>query len=350
MQSSGIPEDRRSGNRRGGDGWRDSGSGIGVWGRNGYLHHRSSRNHRDNGARHQQHRVCCQQHDRQRWSGDRPGSQDRCGLSANRSSRRVRHRRQVVVGSRGKTIGDGLVLGDGKKHPITMVFRDTQSDSNRAAQVAGDLISNNKVDILVASGAPDTVNPAADTAEAMETPLLSVFCPWSAFVFARGGSLTNPSSGPSVSSRLGASVRRHDRHLRQDADQQEGRLPCSEQCRRQRVDRRQDGAPAIPASRPATRWSFPRSTPRAPRTSPRRSASSRRRAARSYRGHARRRTSPTSGSRVCSRGSSRRSPSMALALGFPQAAAGRRPRVSMGSSGQTVPGIPPSPSRTRSPG
>ena len=91
-----------------------------------------------------------------------------------------------------KTVGDGIVLGDGKKHPITMVFRDTQSDSNRAAQVTGDLISNDKVDIIVASGSPDTVNPAADTAEAMATPFLSVFCPWSAFVFARGGGFDKP--------------------------------------------------------------------------------------------------------------------------------------------------------------
>ena len=40
-----------------------------------------------------------------------------------------------------KTLADGLVLGDAKNHPISIVFRDTQSDSNRAAQVAGDLIS-----------------------------------------------------------------------------------------------------------------------------------------------------------------------------------------------------------------
>jgi branched-chain amino acid transport system substrate-binding protein len=91
-----------------------------------------------------------------------------------------------------KTIGDGLVLGDGKKHPITVVFRDTQSDSSRAAQVAGDMISSDKVDILVASGAPDTVNPAADQAEALGTPFLSVFCPWSAFVFGRNGSFDKP--------------------------------------------------------------------------------------------------------------------------------------------------------------
>lgn len=91
-----------------------------------------------------------------------------------------------------KTLGDGRVLGDGKKHPVKVIFRDTQSDSNRAAQVTGDMISNDKVDILVVSGSPDTVLPAADQAEALQTPLLSVFCPWSAFVFARGGSFEAP--------------------------------------------------------------------------------------------------------------------------------------------------------------
>jgi branched-chain amino acid transport system substrate-binding protein len=91
-----------------------------------------------------------------------------------------------------RVIADGLVLGDKVKHPIKIMFRDTQSDSNRAAQVAGDMITNDKVDILVASGAPDTVNPAADQAEALGTPFLSVFCPWSAFVFARGGSFDRP--------------------------------------------------------------------------------------------------------------------------------------------------------------
>ncbi|MCL4371253.1 MAG: ABC transporter substrate-binding protein [Chloroflexi bacterium] len=91
-----------------------------------------------------------------------------------------------------KTVANGLVLGDGKKHPVTTVSRDTQSDSNRAAQVAGDLITNEKVDILLAAGAPDTVNPAADQAEALGTPFLSVFDPWSAFVFGRGGSFDKP--------------------------------------------------------------------------------------------------------------------------------------------------------------
>jgi branched-chain amino acid transport system substrate-binding protein len=91
-----------------------------------------------------------------------------------------------------KTLADGLMLGDGKNHPISIIFRDTQSDSNRAAQVAGDMITNDRVDILLAAGSPDTVNPAADQAEALETPFLSCFNIWSAFVFGRGGSFEKP--------------------------------------------------------------------------------------------------------------------------------------------------------------
>ncbi len=44
----------------------------------------------------------------------------------------------------GAAIGDGLVLGDGKKHPIKFEVLDSQSDSMRASQVAGDLIQNTR--------------------------------------------------------------------------------------------------------------------------------------------------------------------------------------------------------------
>ena len=32
-------------------------------------------------------------------------------------------------------IGDGLVCADGKKHPVTWIVKDSQSDPNRAAEV-----------------------------------------------------------------------------------------------------------------------------------------------------------------------------------------------------------------------
>jgi branched-chain amino acid transport system substrate-binding protein len=83
-----------------------------------------------------------------------------------------------------KAIGDGVVMGDKKMHKIEILVRDTQSDSNRAAQVAGDLILNEGADMLMASGAPDTVVPVADTCEANSTPGLFNASPWQA-TFAR---------------------------------------------------------------------------------------------------------------------------------------------------------------------
>ena len=91
-----------------------------------------------------------------------------------------------------EAIGDGMVLGDGKKHPITVIARDSQSDSNRAAQVAGDLIQNDKVDIIMATSTPDVTNPVADQAEAMQVPCVTVDCPAEAYYFGRGGTPDKP--------------------------------------------------------------------------------------------------------------------------------------------------------------
>ena len=44
---------------------------------------------------------------------------------------------------------DGLLCGDGLMHPITIIVKDNQSNSNRASQVTGDLINNDKVDIVI---------------------------------------------------------------------------------------------------------------------------------------------------------------------------------------------------------
>ena len=89
-------------------------------------------------------------------------------------------------------VGDGLVLGDNKKHPITFSLMDTQSDTNRAATVAGDLIQNSKIDMMLVSSAPDTVNPVADTCEAMGTPCLSTDCPMEPYYFGRGATPDKP--------------------------------------------------------------------------------------------------------------------------------------------------------------
>jgi branched-chain amino acid transport system substrate-binding protein len=89
-------------------------------------------------------------------------------------------------------VKDGLMCGDGLKHPVSIVMRDSQSDSNRAAQVAGDLIQNDKVDFIMAAAAPDTVNPVADQAEAMGCPCLTTDSPREPYFFGRGGTPDKP--------------------------------------------------------------------------------------------------------------------------------------------------------------
>ncbi|MFH1833872.1 MAG: ABC transporter substrate-binding protein, partial [bacterium] len=69
--------------------------------------------------------------------------------------------------------GDGIVCGDGKKHPITIILQDAQSNSNRAAQVAGDLIQNDKVGLMLCASTGDMTIPVADQCEALGTPSFS---------------------------------------------------------------------------------------------------------------------------------------------------------------------------------
>ena len=82
---------------------------------------------------------------------------------------------------------DGLVCGDGLSHPVSIELQDSQSDSNRAAQVAGDLITNGKADFMMAAASPDTVNPVADQSEALGCPCLTVDAPMEPYYFGRGG-------------------------------------------------------------------------------------------------------------------------------------------------------------------
>jgi branched-chain amino acid transport system substrate-binding protein len=91
-----------------------------------------------------------------------------------------------------KALPEGVVCGDGKAHKFVIERQDSQSDSQRAAAVAGDLVSSAKVDMLLVSGSPETVNPVADQAEALATPCISNFVPWQPFYFGRQKDPANP--------------------------------------------------------------------------------------------------------------------------------------------------------------
>ncbi len=80
----------------------------------------------------------------------------------------------------------GIKCGDGQVHPIEFLVKDSQSDTNRAATVAGDLITNDSVDVIMAASTPDTVNPVADQAEALGVPCVTNDCPLEAYYAGRG--------------------------------------------------------------------------------------------------------------------------------------------------------------------
>ena len=81
----------------------------------------------------------------------------------------------------------GGLQNNGKAWNIEIISKDSQSNPNRAAEVAADLILGDEVDIIVAASTPDTVNPVADQAEINEVPCISTDCPWQPYFFGRNG-------------------------------------------------------------------------------------------------------------------------------------------------------------------
>lgn len=86
----------------------------------------------------------------------------------------------------------GGVENNGKRYSIEIISKDSQSNPNRAAEVAADLILGDEVDIIVAASTPDTTNPVADQAEVNEVPCITTDCPWQPYFFGRNG---NPAEG-----------------------------------------------------------------------------------------------------------------------------------------------------------
>jgi branched-chain amino acid transport system substrate-binding protein len=71
--------------------------------------------------------------------------------------------------------------------PVEIIEKDSQSTSNRAAEVATELIEKEGVKLLLAKGTPDTTNSVADQAELNGVPCITDDAPWQPYFFGRGG-------------------------------------------------------------------------------------------------------------------------------------------------------------------
>ena len=83
-------------------------------------------------------------------------------------------------------LAKGLESG-GKTYKVEIISKDSQSSASRASDVAAELILGDKVNLIVASAAPDTTNPVADQAEINEVPCITTNCPWQPYFFGRKG-------------------------------------------------------------------------------------------------------------------------------------------------------------------
>jgi branched-chain amino acid transport system substrate-binding protein len=84
-----------------------------------------------------------------------------------------------------KAVAGGIKVGN-QSHAVEVIVKDSQSNPNRAAEVANELI-NSKVDLMVVAHTPDTVNPVADACEVNEVPCVSTDAPWQPYFFGRKG-------------------------------------------------------------------------------------------------------------------------------------------------------------------
>ena len=71
-----------------------------------------------------------------------------------------------------KATEDKITIG-GTTYPLEIVLRDSQSNPNRASEVAKNLILRDKVDLMTCFATPETVNPVADQCELSGIPCLS---------------------------------------------------------------------------------------------------------------------------------------------------------------------------------
>jgi branched-chain amino acid transport system substrate-binding protein len=92
---------------------------------------------------------------------------------------------EFIVKQIREALRDGITAG-GKKTKIEIIVKDSQSNPNRASDVARQLIFEDKVDLIVASSTPDTTNPVADQCEANGIPCVGTIAPWEAWYFGRG--------------------------------------------------------------------------------------------------------------------------------------------------------------------
>jgi branched-chain amino acid transport system substrate-binding protein len=98
-----------------------------------------------------------------------------------------------VVSNFHDTVKGGLKIGNAS-YPVEVVVKDSQSNPNRAAEVAKELIVSDKIDLMLVASTPETTNPVSTQCEIEEVPCISSVAPWQPYFIGRQ---SNPGDPPS---------------------------------------------------------------------------------------------------------------------------------------------------------
>lgn len=77
---------------------------------------------------------------------------------------------------------------------VEVIVKDSQSNPNRAAEVAQDLIINDEVHLMLVASTPETTNPVSTVCEAEGIPTISTKAPWQPWFIGQQGNPGAPDS------------------------------------------------------------------------------------------------------------------------------------------------------------
>jgi len=90
-------------------------------------------------------------------------------------------------------VANGVNIG-GTTYNVEVVVADSQSNPNRAADVASELIVREEIDLMLVASTPETTNPVSTQCEIEEVPCISTMAPWEPWFIGRQPNPADPSA------------------------------------------------------------------------------------------------------------------------------------------------------------
>lgn len=100
---------------------------------------------------------------------------------------------QLMIQMFQEAVSGGIEVG-GTTYGVEIVVRDSQSNPNRAGEVARELIVNEGVHLMLVASTPETTNPVSTVCEVEEIPCISTMAPWEAWFVGRQSNPGDPAS------------------------------------------------------------------------------------------------------------------------------------------------------------